>query len=86
MAIGITMYNEKTPEFERTFRGIVQGLVDIFNDEVNQCIRKANSQESWDEFTDEFCVVLLADGYKNIDPGFLKYAKDEGYFDETLIN
>jgi len=36
MIIGITMYNEETDEFIHTIRGVQQGMIDIFKDEVEK--------------------------------------------------
>lgn len=60
LAIGITMYNEDWEEFHRTMKGVVQGIVDLYND--HQKLMKEHA-DSWDTFKEQFIIILLADGY-----------------------
>ena len=54
------MYNEKWEEFERTMKGVVQGIADLYNDHKMNMKEHA---EPWDSFKEQFIIILLADGY-----------------------
>ena len=89
MAIGITMYNEDWKLFLRTVTGICQGLVDIYNDEKKMHQDAGKEMISWNKFKDQFVIVLVADGFKELtDPKsdknaepFPENAKKWGIFD-----
>ena len=65
LAIGITMYNENWELFMRTIRGVCQGLIDIYNDEL-KLYKSHNKTLTWNDFKDKFLIVLIADGYREL--------------------
>ena len=76
------MYNEDWDEFHRTMKGVVQGIADLYND------HKMNMKEhadSWDSFKDQFIIILLADGYQNINKEFKAMAEKNHFFREDAI-
>ena len=93
MAIGITMYNEDWKLFLRTVTGICQGLIDIYYDEMQLHQEAGKQMISWNKFKDQFVIVLVADGFKELtDPKadknaepFPENAKEWGIFDESLV-
>jgi hypothetical protein len=89
LAIGITMYNENWELFTRTIKGVCQGLVDIYNDEL-KLYKKKGKTLKWKDFKDKFVIVLIADGYRELtgkkgDDTFPPNAKKYDIFDESLI-
>jgi len=91
LAIGITMYNENWELFIRTIRGVCQGIVDIYNDEL-KIYAKAGKREdfTWSKFKDKFVIVLIADGYRELtgktgEDTFPPNAKKMGIFDSSII-
>jgi hypothetical protein len=67
MAIGITMYNEEWHLVTRTLKGVAQGILDIYRDEVDLWKRAGlPGKPKWKQFRDQFVVVLIADGYREL--------------------
>ncbi len=61
------MYNEKWELFMRTIKGVCQGLIDIYNDEYKLYAEAGRAHElTWDKFIDKFLIVLIADGYNEM--------------------
>jgi hypothetical protein len=96
MAIGITMYNEDWHLVTRTLKGIAQGIVDIYNDEVEIWAKSDKAQKpDWKRFRDQFLIVLIADGYRELtakkDPNdkdipiFHTTASKLDIFDDSII-
>jgi len=82
LAIGITMYNEDWEEFHRTIKGVVQGIADLYNDHK---ISMKEHAEPWDSFKEQFIIILLADGYQNINKEFKAMAEKNHFFREEAI-
>ena len=74
------MYNEGWDEFQKTMIGVLQGLIDLYFDQLKQ-----NSTLSWDAFISRYVIVLLADGYKNLKTDFKARATELGIFDESVM-
>jgi len=55
---------------------VFQGLIDIYVDQ-----RQINPLLSWEDFKDQFVIILVADGYKNLKKEFLDEAEKLGIFD-----
>ena len=75
----------------RTMRGVCQGLIDIYNDEL-EIYKKGDKKEdfTWNKFKDKFLIVCIADGFKELtsktDPeSFPPNAKNMGIFDSEII-
>ena len=82
LAIGITMYNEDWSEFTRTIKGVVQGIADMYND--HKAVMGEDA-ETWDQFKEQFIIILLADGYQNINKEFKTNAEKGNFFKEEAI-
>ena len=83
------MYNENWELFTRTIKGVCQGLIDIYNDEL-KLYKKKGKTLKWKDFKDKFVIVLIADGYRELtgkkgDDTFPPNATDKGIFDASLI-
>jgi hypothetical protein len=75
------MYNENWAEFEKTMQGVQRALIDMYND-MNMNFSKTLN---WNEFTDRFVVILIADGYQNLKQDFKEKAQKLGIFHEDAI-
>ena len=76
------MYNEDWDEFHRTMKGVVQGIADLYNDHK---ISMKEQAEPWDSFKEQFIIILLADGYQNINKEFKAMAENNHFFREDAI-
>lgn len=79
------MYNENWELFMRTIRGVCQGLIDIYNDEL-KLYQKQGKSLKWVDFKDKFLIVLIADGFRELtgkkgEDIFPPKAKEMGIFD-----
>ncbi|CDW79909.1 chitin synthase 1 [Stylonychia lemnae] len=81
LAIGITMYNESWLLFQRTILGVLQGLTEIYLDQL-----RTNNCVCWDDFKDQVLIVLIADGYINLGSEFKEQATQLGIFDASAID
>jgi hypothetical protein len=59
------MYQEDWDAFERTIRGVQQSLIDLYNDEID-ATPAGQEPRKWNDFINDYLVVLIADGYMNI--------------------
>ena len=69
MAIGITMYNENWDLVMRTLKGVAQGILDIYKDEVDIWSKAGildTEKPDWQRFRDQFVIILIADGYREL--------------------
>ena len=79
------MYNEDKNKFLRSFTGICQGIIDIYNDEKE--IYGKNNMKPWKEFKDQFIIITICDGFKELNSKgeFPEFAKEWGLFDKKLV-
>lgn len=82
LAIGITMYQEAWNEFILTMQGVVQGILDLYYDQI------PGSPDflKWEQFKEQFLVMLIADGYNNIPSDFKQKADKLGFFKEQAVS
>ena len=75
MTICITMYNEDENELKNTLRGIVHNY---------NCFRAEKDQ--YKHLTkDDFCVMIICDGYDRIPDSFKAHARAKGFLDEEIL-
>ena len=75
MTICITMYNEDENELKNTLRGIVHNY---------NCFRAEG--DLYKHLTkDDFCVMIICDGYDRIPESFKAHARAKGFLDEDIL-
>ena len=61
--------------------GVLQGLVDLYMDAKRCSMRHL----SWDSFISKYVIILIADGYKNLNQTFKTNAETLGIFIEDAM-
>ena len=62
-------------------QGVVQGILDLYYDQT-----PGQNFINWELFKDKFIIILVSDGYKNINSNFKKLAEEKGFFREQAIS
>jgi hypothetical protein len=81
MCICICMYQEDWGAYERTMNGVQQNILDMYVENTNKGLK-----QSWEDFIDQFLIILIADGFMNVGNGdeggknFRENAIKKGFF------